>query len=185
LLGLMHRPWFPKPYAEQAAKLRVPSGFLVLGVFVLLSRPDYQSAAVGLPLSLAGLLLRGWAAGHLAKNIRLATGGPYAWVRNPLYLGTLLAAGGFAIASRSPLLAVVFATVFLLIYLPVIEQEEEHLRALFAEYAAYAERVPWLWPRRPREAGGERFRWDLYLRNQEYQALAAFAAGCAFLLWRI
>ena len=101
----------------------------------------------GLPVSLLGLWLRGWAAGHLAKNERLATSGPYAWVRNPLYLGTLLVAAGVAIASRRWSLAVLFAAVFVLVYLPVIELEEQYLRVLFPDFDEYAARVPMLLPR--------------------------------------
>src|SRR5213078_1051628 len=96
----------------------------------------------GAPIAVLGLLLRGWAAGHLAKNQRLATGGPYAMTRNPLYLGTLLVAAGLAIASREVMLAVLFAAAFALVYLPAIELEEQHLRKLFPEYEEYARRVP-------------------------------------------
>jgi protein-S-isoprenylcysteine O-methyltransferase Ste14 len=137
-------------------------------------------------VSAAGLALRAWAAGHLAKNRTLATTGPYAWVRNPLYVGTLLAAAGLALAARAAGLASLFAAVFLLVYLPVIQLEEEHLRKLFPEYEAYARRVPALLPRPPRDrAAGERFRAELYLRNQEYQALGGYLAGLAILAWKV
>src|SRR5438309_9158824 len=138
---------FPKPYADTVARLRVPSGFLIVVVFGWLSRPTPESLALGVPMSLLGLALRAWAAGCLAKNRQLATGGPYAYTRNPLYIGTLLVAAGLAIAARSPWLAALFAAVFLFVYLPVIQNEEQHLRKIFPEYAAYADRVPALWPR--------------------------------------
>src|ERR1700688_2884929 len=137
---------FPKPYADMVARLRVASGFVLVLAFAWFSQPDKYSLVIGLPVSIAGLLLRAWAAGHLAKNMSLAEGGPYAYVRNPLYLGTLLVAAGLVIASRGWLLAVLFAAAFVLIYLPVIELEEQHLRALFPNYATYAQRVPSLWP---------------------------------------
>jgi protein-S-isoprenylcysteine O-methyltransferase Ste14 len=92
---------FPKPYADAVAKLRVPSGFLIVVVFAWFSHPTPWSMAWGLPVSLLGLGLRAWAAGCLAKNRELATGGPYAHTRNPLYIGTLMVAAGLAIASRS------------------------------------------------------------------------------------
>lgn len=175
---------FPKPYADFVARLRVPAGFLLVAAFAFFSNPSPTSLAVGLPVSLAGLLLRAWAAGHLAKNQRLATGGPYACTRNPLYLGTLTVAAGLAAASRSPSLGLLFLAVFGLVYLPVIGLEEQHLRKLFPEYAAYAERVPALWPRFTREQTSHPFRMALYLRNQEYQALAGFLVGVAFLAWK-
>jgi protein-S-isoprenylcysteine O-methyltransferase Ste14 len=178
---------FPKPYADFVAKLRVPSGFLLVAVFAWFSHPTLRSLAWGLPVSLAGLVLRGWAAGCLAKNRQLATGGPYAYLRNPLYAGTLLVAAGLAIASRSLGLAALFAAVFLLVYLPVIELEEQHLRRLFREYAGYADQVPALFPRlRPyREKSSNPFRFSLYLTNQEYQAGAGFVAGMLLLIWKV
>src|ERR1700676_2235658 len=138
---------FPKPWADAVARLRGPSGFLIVLVFGWVSHPTPQSTRICVPLLLAGPLLRAWAAGCLAKNRELATGGPYAHTRNPLYIGTLLVAAGLAVASRSPGLALLFASVFLLIYLPVIQNEEQHLRQIFPEYSAYAGRVPALWPR--------------------------------------
>jgi protein-S-isoprenylcysteine O-methyltransferase Ste14 len=176
---------FPKPYADAVARLRVPSGFLLVLVFAWFSRPTPQSMWWGIPVSVLGLILRGWAAGCLAKNQRLATGGPYAYTRNPLYLGTLLVAAGLAIASRSAGLAVLFAAVFLLVYLPVIQNEEQHLRAIFPEYAAYAACVPALMGRAtPLPEPGTRFQWPLYRKNQEYQAALGFLAGALVLLWK-
>lgn len=183
----MRRPWFPKPYADAVARLRVAFGFVMVAAFAWFSAPDAQSLAWGLPCAAVGLLLRGWAAGHLAKNERLATSGPYAHVRNPLYLGTALVAAGLAAASRQALLALLFAAVFALVYLPAIELEEQHLGKLFPGYAAYAQRVRMLWPRPGAGAGGERFAWRLYWKNEEYQALLGFLAGAALLalkVWR-
>ena len=178
---------FPKPWADAVARLRVPSGFLIVAVFGWFSHPTLQSMALGVPLSVVGLLLRAWAAGCLAKNRELATGGPYAYTRNPLYIGTLLVAAGLAEASRSMGLALLFAAVFLLVYLPVIQNEEQHLRKIFPEYAAYADRVPALWPRLT--PGGKNnlnpFSGALYLKNQEYQAGLGFLAGVLFLLWKM
>lgn len=178
---------FPKPWADAVARLRVPSGFLIVAVFGWFSHPTAQSMLLGVPLSIVGLLLRAWAAGCLAKNRELATGGPYAHTRNPLYIGTLLVAAGLAEASRSPGLALLFAAVFLLIYLPVIQNEEQHLRKIFPEYAAYAGEVPALWPRLTAAGKNNRnpFRGSLYLKNQEYQAGLGFLAGVLFLLWKV
>ena len=175
---------FPKPYADGVAKLRVPGGFLMVGAFLWLSAPTWTSLALGLPVSILGLALRAWAAGHLEKNRTLAESGPYAYVRNPLYIGTLAVAAGFVIASRRWELGVLFAAVFLLIYLPVVELEEQHLRSLFPEYADYAKRVRRLWPAAGKP-GPKRFQWSVYMRNQEYQALAGFLVGVAVLIWKV
>lgn len=180
----MNRLRFPKRYADAAARLRVPGGFVLAAGFVGLSAPTAGSLAWGLPVAALGLLLRAWAAGHITKDRRLTTTGPYAWVRNPLYLGSLVSAVGFAIAARSPLLAILFAGYFLLLYLPAIQLEEQHLRDLFPEYTAYAAQVPALIPRLRRPAGGEGFRWGLYRYNREYQALLGFLAAALLLAWK-
>jgi len=176
---------FPKPYADAVAKLRVPCGFILVAAFVWLSAPSPVSLEVGLPMSIVGLALRAWAAGHLEKNTTLADGGPYAYVRNPLYIGTLLTAAGLAIASRRWELGALFAVVFLLIYLPVVELEEQHLRGLFPEYHDYARRVPKLLPGLGSGGSGtKRFRWAVYMKNQEFQALLGFLAGAIVLVWK-
>ena len=175
---------FSKPYADAVAKLRVPCGFVLVAAFLWLSAPTLASLAAGLPVAILGLALRGWAAGHLQKDSTLTDSGPYAWVRNPLYLGTLTAAAGFAIASRRWELGGLFAAVFILIYLPVVGLEEQHLARLFPAYAAYIRRVPQLIPRPPREKPSKHFRWSLYRHNREYQASLGFLAGVALLLWK-
>jgi protein-S-isoprenylcysteine O-methyltransferase Ste14 len=177
--------WFPKLYADFVQRLRVPIGFLLVAAFAYWSTPSAGSLALGAPISLAGLLLRAWAAGHLAKNQNLAVSGPYAFTRNPLYLGTLLVAAGLVIASRQLLLAVLFAAAFGLVYLPAIELEEQHLRKLFPEYASYADRVPRLGFRIRTERSSRPFSGAQYLKNQEYQASTGYLAGLALLLWKI
>ncbi len=177
-------PRFPKPYADFVQRLRVPSGFVLVAAFAALASPSASSLAAGIPLSLAGLLLRGWAAGHLAKNETLATSGPYRWIRNPLYLGTLAVAAGLIISARRWELAILFAVVFAFVYFPVIEQEEQHLRKLFPEFTRYASQVPLLLPRGRRIESRARFRWSLYRRNEEYNAALGYLAGLCWLIFR-
>ena len=176
---------FPKPYADFVARMRVPSGFLMVAVFAWFSRPTALSLSIGLPISLLGLALRAWAAGHLAKNQRLATSGPYSFTRNPLYLGTLIAAIGLAAAARSPGLALLFASLFALVYLPAIELEEQHLTAILPGYAEFAARVPLLIPRWPAQFAPDRFSSTLYRKNREYQALLGWLAGIAWLAIKV
>ncbi len=174
-----------KRYADLVAKLRVPSGFVLVATFAWLSRPGFGSLAAGVPISLAGLALRAWAAGHLEKNRELTSSGPYAFVRNPLYIGTLLVAAGLVVASQRWLLAAIFAAVFLLIYLPVIELEEQHLRSLFPDFTRYASQVPKLIPSLRPGPRGKLFQWSTYRLNREYEASLGFLAGLAFLLWKV
>jgi protein-S-isoprenylcysteine O-methyltransferase Ste14 len=180
--------WFPKAYADWVARVRVPFGFLLAVTFAIFSQPDARSFLIGIPVSFLGLALRAWASGHLMKDRRLAESGPYAFTRNPLYLGTLLVACGLVIAGRSVTLAVVFAVVFLFVYLPVIELEEQHLSDLFADYEDYTRRVPKLIGLRteaPKRT--DPFDFKMYLANREYQALLGFLLGLGFLVakWRL
>jgi protein-S-isoprenylcysteine O-methyltransferase Ste14 len=175
---------FGKRYADIVARLRVPGGFLLAGMFAWLADPDMSSLVMGVPVSLSGLILRAWAAGHLRKNTSLATSGPYAWIRNPLYLGTLIVAAGLVIASRRWELAALFAAVFAFIYFPVIELEEQHLRTLFPEFEAYCRRVPMLLPSGRKTHGRVSFRFAQYWRNEEYNAGVGYLAGLALLLWK-
>ena len=90
---------FPKAYADRVAKLRVPGGFVLVAAFAWFSHPNALWLCYGVPVSFMGLALRAWAAGHLAKNQELTTSGPYRFLRNPLYIGTLLVAAGLVVAS--------------------------------------------------------------------------------------
>ena len=95
----------------------------------------------------------------------------------------VLVAAGLVAASRSVGLGLLFAAVFGLIYLPVIQLEEQHLRSLFPEYEEYARRVPALLPH-PSKTAGTSFRPQLYIKNREYEALLGFLAGVVLLLWK-
>lgn len=182
--AMPRRHWFPKPYADAVARMRVPAGFVMLAAFAWLSRPTAGALMWGIPLSFCGLSLRAWAAGHLAKNQQLAQSGPYAATRNPLYLGTLITALGLAAAGNSAVLALLFAAIFALVYLPAIELEEQHLTAILPGYREFAARVPLLLPRWPRVWGPDGFSGALYWKNREYQALIGWLAGVVWLLAR-
>ena len=145
---------------------------------------------ISLVLVAPGLWLRGYAAGYVRKNAELTRTGPYAYTRNPLYLGSMLIAFGFAVASGSWIIVVVLAGLFLAIYLPTIRSEEEFLRAHFPAFDEYAAKVPRLLPRltaaRTTDTRG-RFSRELYLHHREYNALmgaiAIYAALAARLLF--
>jgi protein-S-isoprenylcysteine O-methyltransferase Ste14 len=160
----------------------------MVAAFAWFSHPTPRSLSAGLPLSAMGLALRAWAAGHLAKNQRLAVSGPYSFTRNPLYLGTLITALGLATAARSAGLALLFGALFVLVYLPAIELEEQHLRKILPGYDSFADRVPLLAPRWPEKFGPDRFSAALYRKNREYQALMGWSIGVVWLvaraLWR-
>ncbi len=121
-----------------------------------------------------GLALRAWATGHLRKNDALATTGPYAYTRNPLYLGSFVIGLGFTIAAGRLILGLVFAVLFLGIYVPVMRVETKTLDELFGkDYQDYAGAVPLFLPRvNAYRAGAAKAKFDpaLYRRYREYQA---------------
>jgi protein-S-isoprenylcysteine O-methyltransferase Ste14 len=158
-----------------ARRIRVPLGFVFAGLFLWLARPTWLFLGLSLVLVVAGLLLRGYASGYVKKNRELTVTGPYAHTRNPLYLGSMMIAFGFALAARSIWIAVVMVVLFLVIYVPVIRSEEEYLRSVFPEFDAYAAKVPRLLPRitGARETGTAQgvFSGALYRKHREYNAL--------------
>jgi protein-S-isoprenylcysteine O-methyltransferase Ste14 len=166
-----------------ARRIRVPLGFLaaLLYLFELWRRaPEPAAVAWSLALVLPGLWLRGYAAGYVKKNRELTQTGPYAYTRNPLYLGSMSIAAGFALALLSWPVGLVLAAGFLVIYVPVIASEERFLRATFPEFEAYCRRVPRLIPRfiAARAMGDPgSFSFALYRRHREYNA----AIGAALL----
>jgi protein-S-isoprenylcysteine O-methyltransferase Ste14 len=171
-----------------ARRIRVPLGFVTaaLYLFELWRKPPHMMAIVwSLLLVLPGLWLRGYASGYVKKNRELTQTGPYAYTRNPLYLGSILIAVGFAAALLSWPVAAMLAAMFLIIYVPVIASEERFLRSTFPDFDAYCRRVPRLIPRisaagtatGKTEVSMGKFSLDLYLRHREYNA----AIGAALL----
>jgi protein-S-isoprenylcysteine O-methyltransferase Ste14 len=148
----------------------VPLGFLFAIFYFCLARPTWVSIAAGLALAAPGVVIRALASGHVRKNEQLTTSGPYAYTRNPLYLGSFIIALGFAVAARSLWVAAVLVLMLLAIYLPVILSEEDFLRQRFHEFEEYARTVPRLFPRLRAGHQDVAFSWDLYRKHREYNA---------------
>jgi protein-S-isoprenylcysteine O-methyltransferase Ste14 len=150
----------------------------------LLARPTPSTLLICANVAHPGLGLRAWASGHLRKNESLAIGGPYAYTRNPLYLGSFLIGLGFTIAAGRWILVIVFAAMLLGIYLPVMRVESETLAELFGKrYRRYAEQVPVFLPRLSPYRYGNATSFDiaLYLRYREYRATLGAMAAWALL----
>ena len=172
-----------KGWQSVARRIRVPAGFVVAAAFLWIASPTWVSMAESLILVLPGLWLRAYASGYVRKNAELTTTGPYAHTRNPLYLGSMLIAFGFAGAAGSWIIAIALAVLFALIYGPTIQSEEAYLREHFPGFDDYARAVPRLLPRitpAPGFAsGGEergRFLPALYWQHREYNSLLGAAA---------
>jgi protein-S-isoprenylcysteine O-methyltransferase Ste14 len=173
-------------WSRIARRIRVPLGFIFAVLFLWLARPTRLFGAASLAFVVPGLLLRGYASGYVKKNRELTVTGPYAHTLNPLYLGSMMIAFGFALAARSGWIAVVMVVLFAVIYVPVIRSEEEYLRSVFPDFDAYAATVPRLLPRI--KAGGSSgeakgvFSAALYRRHREYNALMGAAGMYAALI---
>jgi protein-S-isoprenylcysteine O-methyltransferase Ste14 len=160
-------------WSRIARRIRVPLGFVFAALYLWLAKPTWTSIAIGCVIAAPGVWLRAIAAGHVRKNAELTTTGPYAYTRNPLYLGSIIIALGFGVASRSLWVAVAIIVLFLAIYLPVIKSEEVFLRDAFGDFDEYARNVPRLFPRL-RASGASTsssFSRQLYLKHREYNAV--------------
>jgi protein-S-isoprenylcysteine O-methyltransferase Ste14 len=173
-------------YARWATRWRVPLGFLLGVVYVVFCRPTVKLLIAGGVVAAAGLAIRAYAAGHLAKNRTLAMSGPYACTRNPLYLGSALMGAGFALAGGRWILALACVVLFATIYWPVIRREEEYLRREFGGvYDHYAQCVPLFLPRWRWPAGGDKFQWKQYRKNHEYEAFLGYIAIMMVLAFKV
>ncbi len=177
-------------WSRVATRVRVPLGFLFAAAYLWFARPGWAWIAAGAVLIAAGLLLRARASGHIRKNVGVTTTGPYAYTRNPLYLGSLFIAAGFLIAARNPWIALAAVLMFLFIYVPVIRAEEQYLMSTFPEYSEYAASVPRLLPRWPvrsqtASAGNEQFSRQLYMKHREYNALLGSALMMSALILKM
>jgi protein-S-isoprenylcysteine O-methyltransferase Ste14 len=174
------------PWSQIARRIRVPLGFAFAVFYFWLARPSVRSIVLGLCGIVPGLLIRALASGHVRKNEALTTSGPYAYTRNPLYLGSLLIGLGFAIAALSWWIAAALVAMFVGIYLPVIRDEEVFLRNKFPDFAAYERDVPRMLPRLGTAPGlneaSPGFSLHLYLKHREYNALLGSLAMLAGLV---
>ena len=178
-------------------RLRVPFGFAFAFWYLVVARPS-SSLALQLCFALVvvGCFLRSWAAGYLLKGKRTAVGGPYAYIRNPLYIGSFIIGVGFCAALwrwppsfSSVGLAVAFLVGFGTIYrAKTLAEEKELAETLGPSYQSYVRAVPAFLPVRGRVQGlgAQRFSWELYRRNREYQCILGSAAvlGVLFFKWK-
>ena len=166
--------------------LRVPLGWAAGIVVLVLARPTPLSLALGLPLAALGEALRLWASGHIEKTRELATGGPYARTRNPLYLGSLLMALGAAVAAASPWVALAVALYLLAFYPSVVREEADFLARKFGtDYATWAGAVPLFLPRlTPAGPRASRFDWARVRANREWRTALAVPLIAVLLLAR-
>lgn len=169
-----------------AQKIRVPvSRFGVIAVFFL--HPTWRSVALGGTVATAGALIRLWAAGHIDKGKALATDGPYALTRNPLYLGSLIMTVGILMAGQAYWLLLPFVVIYAVLYYPVMKREEQELLNGYGErFLEYARQVPLFFPRlQYATPQSSPFLWSRVRRNREHRHLMVLVLAAAFLVAKI
>jgi protein-S-isoprenylcysteine O-methyltransferase Ste14 len=179
-------------WARVATRSRVPLGFLFAAAYLWWAKPTWPFLSAGIVIVAAGVTIRALASGHIRKNAELATTGPYAYTRNPLYLGSIVIALGFIVAARNWWIGLAVLVMFAFIYLPVIKAEEAYLRSAFPDYSHYAGVVPRLLPRlTPYRSGAaietssQQFSSALYWRHREYNAALGSALMIGALVLKI
>lgn len=159
------------------SRFRVALGFLCGAAVLWFAAPTTASITAGLPVAIAGELLRVWAAGHLNKSREVTRSGPYRFIAHPLYVGSSLIGAGLAIGSGSVIVAVIVALYLSVTLTAAIKNEERFLREKFG--AAYDEY------RLQRVVDRERrFSWSRAMANREYRAMAGVTLAVLLLLWK-
>jgi len=168
------------------SRYRVPAGWLLGLVVLALARPTPLSMALGAPLVLAGEAIRVWASGHIEKTQKLATGGPYAHCRHPLYVGSVLLALGVGVASSSLWVVLAVAAYFLAFFPSVMREETDFIEKKFPqEFAAWSAEVPPFWPRlAPGGPRSSRFEWSRVSLNREWRTVLALPVVAVLLYTR-
>jgi protein-S-isoprenylcysteine O-methyltransferase Ste14 len=177
----------PSPWGKTAQRLRVPAGTVLGVVFLILMHPSRRSLWIGGVVAAAGAALRVWAAGHIVKGRVLTQGGPYAFTRNPLYLGSFLMALGVLLAGQGYWLLLPFFLFFAGVYYPVMKAEEvELLNGHGDDFRDYVRRVPMFLPRFSGSASGSSsFKWARVVRNREHRNLLGLAVVAAVLVLKL
>jgi protein-S-isoprenylcysteine O-methyltransferase Ste14 len=173
-------------WSRVARRIRVPLSFIFAIAYLWFAHPTKESLLAGGLLLVPGLVLRGLASGHVQKDRELTTSGPYAYTRNPLYLGSIIMAAGFVVAAQNPWILVMLFVMFAVIYVPVVAGEERYLRKTFPEYDDYARHVP-RFATRFIKYGNQKgtFSSERYWKHREYQAIIGCVAVLAVLVAKL
>jgi protein-S-isoprenylcysteine O-methyltransferase Ste14 len=172
------------PWKKLAQKTRVPVGTVLGIIFLVWMHPSTRSLWIGGVIAMAGGGLRLWAAGHIEKGRVLTQGGPYAFSRNPLYLGSFIMALGIIIAGQGYWLMLPFICFFAAFYFPVMKAEEQELLNGYGErFVDYSKRVPLFVPGfRKSGHDASTFLWSRAIRNREHRTMAGLLLAEAVLI---
>lgn len=184
--------WLKKP------TWRLALSYTGLVLLIYFAEPTPVSIAIGIVPIVLGQALRVWAAGHLIKNKRLTTTGPYAYVKNPLYVGAITILIGFCIVGMPPwnlelswsnrrlILYILFLAAFFLYYMPrKMKIEGDRLRKIYGDdYTRYEESVPDMIPQlRPYRSGDDtQWTWKQTVDNSEHGTIMSLGVGMILIL---
>ena len=179
LLGLFDRIRFNEI-------LRQAVGLLLVAVCAYFAKPDIGTVAIGLAMALVGQVFRIYAAGFIFKNKQLASSGPYALVRHPLYLGNFLILIGFTLAAANLYVAIGVVVFFLIWYPAAIAYEDSKLENIFEEeWREWSKNIRAIIPGRFRWSDLKADGWDTYqslIRNGELP-ISLYLLSCGIWLW--
>jgi hypothetical protein len=167
--------------AKFLQKRRVRLGHLFAVVVLVFARPRLEFLIAGTAIALAGEAVRIASAGYILKDKQLSIAGPYAFTRNPLYVGSFFMYLGFCVAASNIYVAAAFPPFFFVVYYATILREEAYLKEAFgADYEKFCSEVPRFFPRprRPASSGadaGGGFSFAQASKNKEYEAVIAVA----------
>lgn len=186
---------FPLRYKEFSFRQRTTIGFLLAIILLLFSVPvSGWHFAGGCIISVSGLLLRNWAGGYVEKGTQLAISGPYAYIRHPLYAGSLLLGAGFCLMASNgnhvvvtSLFWILLVAYFVGVYMQKIIEEEKHLKRIFhKEYDEYAQAVPRFIPFKGKFSKSRKsFNRALWKKNREYNSIVGFTLAIIWLLFKM
>jgi len=144
-------------------------------LMTVLARPTILSLLLGGVIVIVGEAFRVWASGHLLRNMTLTTSGPYAYLRDPLYLGRLLLLVGFCVMGWGYTWVVLLAglAVFFFNYMPrKYRKEMAALEKRFGEaYQRYSSQTSSLIPRLKPYPNADKkpWRFDLFWKENREQ----------------
>jgi protein-S-isoprenylcysteine O-methyltransferase Ste14 len=165
---------------------RIPL-FLGALLLVIFARPNPTGMMIGVILILAGEAIRIWATGHLRKNENLTVTGPYAYVKNPLYVGSILITTGFCILADNIYVLAAATLAFCFHYIPYKKRVEgERLKRIFgSRYEDYDQKVPDYVPRwTPYSEEKASWSFRCFIENSEAGILVLNVLGIILILSR-
>ena len=179
LLGLFDRIRFNEI-------LRQAVGLLLVAVCAYFAKPDIGTVVIGLAMAIVGQVFRIYAAGFIFKNKQLASTGPYALVRHPLYLGNFLILIGFTLAAANLYVAIGVVVFFVIWYPAAIAYEDSKLENIFEEeWREWSKNIRAIIPGRFRWSDLKADGWDTYqslIRNGELP-ISLYLLSCGIWLW--